>query len=89
MPKALLQQYFCLVLITQGDWAWTNLEQEGLHNSIVLLHFAPTDAASSSAHATPLGLDMQVLRSQKAYIPCHSARRKSYISKYPLCACHE
>ena len=34
---ALLQQYFCPALVTQGDRAWTNLEQEGLHSSIVLL----------------------------------------------------
>lgn len=89
MPKALLQQYFCPVLVTLRDWVWTNLEQEGLHNSIVLLRFAPTDAASSCAHATPSGLVMQVLSYQKAYIPCHSARRKSYTGRYPLCACHE
>ena len=69
MPKALLQQYFCPVLITRGDWAWTNLEQEGLHNSILLLRFAPTDAASTLAHATPPGRVMQVLSYQKAYIP--------------------
>ena len=89
VPKALLQQYFCPVLVTLGDWAWTNLEQEGLHNSIVLLRFAPTGAASTLAHATPPWLVMQVLSYQTAYISCHSARRKSYTSKYPPCACHE
>ena len=51
----LLQQYFCPGLVTLGDWAWTNLEQEGLPNSIVLLRIARADAAFSFAHAIPFG----------------------------------
>ena len=85
---ALLQQYFCLTLVTLGDWAWTILEQ-GLHNSIVVLHFARADAASSFAHAIPCGQAMQVLSCQEGLHSCDSARRKSYTSSYPLCACQK